>query len=297
MTRQRAGLGVVLGMNARNAHIARHNPERSIRLVDDKQATKDHLAASGAPVPPTVTHVRSARQLRALPAAGLPDAWACKPNRSLGGQGILLVGRRGQQGWTSLSGRAVREADVTHHVRRILDGEFSPGGRDTALFEPLLHPHEDIADLAAAGLPDVRVLCDGEDPRMAMLRLPTTRSEGRANLHAGGIGAAVDLRTGRITGAVTGRRAVRAHPDTGAQLEGRPVPYWHDVLDAAARCAPATGLRYLGADIVVDAERGPLILEVNARPGLEIQNVVRQGLAPVVRWAASPTTATKGTTR
>jgi glutathione synthase/RimK-type ligase-like ATP-grasp enzyme len=31
-------------------------------------------------------------------------------------------------------------------------------------------------------------------------------------------------------------------------------------------------------DIVVDRERGPLVLEINARPGLEIQNVVGRGL-------------------
>lgn len=197
----------------------------------------DHLAATGAPVPPTVAHMRTARHLRRLPATDLPDAWACKPNRSLGGQGILLVGARGEQGWTSLSGRAVSEADVTFHVRQVLDGEFSPGGHDTALFEPLLRPHEDIAELAAAGLPDVRVLCDGAHPRAAMLRLPTVRSDGRANLHAGGVGAAVDLRTGRISGAVADRQWVSSHPDTGAPLEGRLVPYWHDVLDAAARCA------------------------------------------------------------
>ncbi len=54
------------------------------------------------------------------------------------------------------------------------------------------------------------------------------------------------------------------------------------MLNAASRCSAATGLNYLGADIVVDQSQGPLLLEVNARPGLQIQNVTGTGLAPVV---------------
>lgn len=54
------------------------------------------------------------------------------------------------------------------------------------------------------------------------------------------------------------------------------------MLHLARQCAGATGLHYLGADVVIDAERGPLVLEVNARPGLQIQNVTGQGLLDVV---------------
>jgi hypothetical protein len=40
------------------------------------------------------------------------------------------------------------------------------------------------------------------------------------------------------------------------------------------------GLRYIGVDIVIDAEQGPIILEANARPGLSIQLANRRGLWP-----------------
>ena len=39
-------------------------------------------------------------------------------------------------------------------------------------------------------------------------------------------------------------------------------------------------LGYVGADIVVDARRGPVILELNARPGLAVQLANRAGLIP-----------------
>jgi hypothetical protein len=41
-----------------------------------------------------------------------------------------------------------------------------------------------------------------------------------------------------------------------------------------------TGLGYIGADVVLDARRGPMVLELNARPGLAIQLANRAGLMP-----------------
>lgn len=274
----------ILGMNRRNAHIEQVNSRAALDLVDDKHETKLRLRAAGVPVPPTLAFVTDPRDARDLLDAGLTDTWVCKPNRSRGGLGILLSGGRHEDGgWVSLSGERISVADVRTHLRRILDGEFSTGGTDAVLMEPLLVPHPDLAAVAAAGLPDVRVLCDGSEPVAAMLRLPTERSDGRANLHAGGVGAAIDLDTGRLTSGLVDRVVVEEHPDTGARLEEVVVPFWDDVLSAAARCGPATGLQFVGADIVVDELRGPLVLEVNGRPGLEIQNVVGRGLRDMVR--------------
>lgn len=268
----------ILGMNARNARIARTNPPSAIRLVNDKYATKQALLAAGAPTAPTLRLVRSRQESNRTDWNALPDTWACKPNQSLGGNGILLSFGRRDGIWQSPSGKAITEQAVKNHLRRILDGDFSPRERDWALFEPLITAHPDLAALSHQGLPDIRVICLGDEPRLAMLRLPTRFSGGRANLHQKAIGAAVDLASGRIIRALMGDRAVSAHPDTGHQLLDARVPHWGTVLDAASRCAGATGLRYLGADIVVDAARGPLILEVNARPGLQIQNVTGHGL-------------------
>ncbi|AJF63787.1 sugar-transfer associated ATP-grasp domain-containing protein [Streptomyces vietnamensis] len=282
------GWDPVMGMNLRNARISRHNSSAAIRLVNDKYATKEALAEVGAPTSPTLALLRSRREIASLDWDGLPDCWALKPNQSLGGNGILLAFGRSHRNWTSSSGKRITRDVVADQLRRILDGDFSPRPTDWAMFEPLIRAHPGLARLSHQGLPDIRVICDRDRPRLAMLRLPTRFSGGRANLHQKAIGAAVDLATGRITHALVGKEPTETHPDTGARLIGSIVPHWAEVLDAASRCAAATGLHYLGADIVVDADRGPLILEVNARPGLQIQNVTGQGLMTATTHPGSP---------
>ena len=50
-------------------------------------------------------------------------------------------------------------------------------------------------------------------------------------------------------------------------------------LEIASKAYEMTGLGYLGADIVLDKERGPMMLELNARPGLAIQIANLVGLS------------------
>jgi alpha-L-glutamate ligase-like protein len=283
MQLQMRGWDRLMGLNARNELIARHNPPTAVRLVNDKFATKSALAAAGVRTAPTVQVLSSRRALARLDWAAIPDAFAVKPNQGLGGSGILLTAARlDPVTWTSASGRRIPLLQLKDHIRLIFDGEFSPRPRDVALLEPLLVPHPSMAALTFQGLPDVRVICLGSRPVIAMLRLPTAASGGRANLHQGAIGAAVELETGRVSRAWLSGRRVTEHPDTGSVLVGATVPEWSSVLHLARQCAGATGLHYLGADVVIDAERGPLVLEVNARPGLQIQNVTGQGLLDVV---------------
>jgi alpha-L-glutamate ligase-like protein len=113
---------------------------------------------------------------------------------------------------------------------------------------------------------------------MAMLRLPTKASAGRANLHQGGLGVGIDLFTGLTHHAVQRNRSIAHHPDTDRPVLGFRVPFWKDVLDMSRRVADATGLGYLGVDIVIDESEGPMLLEANARPGLAIQIANGRGL-------------------
>lgn len=274
----------IMGLNARNDLIARHNPPAAVRLVNDKIATKRVLTAHGVPVSETLLVLDSRRALRGLDQHILPAAFALKPSQSLGGSGILLAARRSPtgDGWETASGRHLPLRAVRDHVRAILDGEYSPRGADTAFIEPLIRAHPALDALSYRGLPDIRVICTDDRPVTAMLRLPTAASGGRANLHQKAVGAAVDLATGRVARAWAGGEVITHHPDTGHPLTGTPVPHWAEVVRAATRCAAATGLRYLGADVVVDAGRGPLLLEVNARPGLQIQNVTGLGLLDLI---------------
>ncbi len=271
----------ILGMNARNLYVERENTLDAIRLVNNKHLTKTALQKANIPVAPTLALVSDRRDLATIDWQALPDSWVVKPNCGRQGAGVLLVAGRDTSGWCSASGRHLDQAEVEQQIREILEGEVSSGvaDRDDAIMEPLIVPHEALKAVVPVGLPDIRIICYHDVPVLSMLRLPTQASKGRANLHQGGIGAGVDLATGKVYRAMMHGQPVTRHPDTDAPLIGLEVPDWDRVVDAASRSGSATGLAYAGADIVVDQDRGTLVLQVNARPGLEIQNVTGTGLA------------------
>lgn len=270
----------VLGMNRRNALIAHFNPREAIKGVNQKYETKQRLAEAGVPVPPTLALIGDESALAEFDFASLPDAFAVKPNRGRRGEGVILVDGRVEGGWRQLNGETLTPAALTQHVRRIMAGELSLEGShsDAALFEPLIRPHAEFARLVPYGLPDIRIICLGDVPLMAMTRLPTEESRGRANLHQGAVGAAINFADGTIFRAVLGQDEVFDHPSTGADLIGAAIPLWHETVAAARRCSDALGLGYVGVDLVIDATRGVQVLECNAYPGLEIQNVNAAGL-------------------
>jgi hypothetical protein len=113
---------------------------------------------------------------------------------------------------------------------------------------------------------------------MGMIRLPTKASDGKANLHRGAIGVGINIKEGTTLTAVHHSMVITHHPDTSHPLSGFRVPYWEEMLLMAARTFDMTGLGYLGVDIVIDRERGPLLLELNALPGLQIQIANQTGL-------------------
>lgn len=270
----------ILGMNRRNALIAKLNPREAIKGVNQKFETKQRLAAAGVPVPPTLALIADEAQAAGFDYASLPDAFAIKPNRGRRGEGVILVDGRCEGGWRKLSGEVLTEKALRAHVTRILAGELSleGGNSDAALIEPLIRTHPDFARMVPFGLPDIRIICLGDVPLMAMTRLPTQESGGRANLHQGAVGAAIDFRDGTIFRAVLGQKEVWDHPSTNAALIGAQLPFWHETVKAARRCSGALGLGYVGVDLVIDATRGVQVLECNAYPGLEIQNVNAAGL-------------------
>ena len=81
-------------------------------------------------------------------------------------------------------------------------------------------------------------------------------------------------------GGVFQNRKVHQHPDTGAELIGLQIPNWMELLSLSTRCFELAPLGYLGVDVVLDRHLGPLVLELNARPGLSIQLANNKGLRP-----------------
>jgi alpha-L-glutamate ligase-like protein len=280
--RQLKALGI-LGMNRRNATcILDHNPRALFPLVDDKLRMHRLCRRIGVPTPDVYAVVGSHSELRRLAqAVGDRGDFVVKPNHGSAGRGVLVLLGRDGGAFVRHNGERLPFERLRQHVSDILSGMYSLGGRpDQALLQQRVRLHPTFEDVSYKGIPDIRVILYRNEPAMAMLRLPTRESNGRANLHQGGIGTGVDLASGFTHHAVQRNRMVATHPDTGLPVIGLRVPYWHEVLDMSRRVAEAVGLGYVGVDIVVDVDRGPMLLEANARPGLAIQIANGRGLAP-----------------
>ncbi len=273
----------VLGMNRRNAEcILDYNPRGQFPLVDDKLRMAGLCRRIGVPTPQVYAEVSSYSMLRRLPQLlGQREDFVIKPNRGSAGRGVLVVVGREGNDYLRHNGEKLRLDSLRQHFSDILSGMYSLGGQpDTAIVQQRVRLHPAFAATSYKGIPDVRVILYRNEPAMAMLRLPTKESNGRANLHQGGIGTGVDLDTGVTHHAVQRNRFIDRHPDTGRLVVGMSVPYWNDVLEMLRRVARAVSLGYLGVDIVVDEEAGPMLLEANARPGLAIQIANGRGLLP-----------------
>ena len=273
----------ILGMNRRNAAcILDHNPRAKFPIVDDKLRMRDLCRSIGVPTPDVYAAISSYSALRRLPEVlGNRADFVIKPNCGSAGRGVLVIVGRDGANYVRHNGERMALDAMKQYFSDILSGMYSLGGHpDTVIIQQRVRLHPTFATITYKGIPDVRVIIYRNEVAMAMLRLPTKESNGRANLHQGGIGTGVDLETGITHHAVQRNRFVDCHPDTGLPVVGIRVPYWPEVLDMSRRVAKAVGLGYVGVDIVVDETQGPMLLEANARPGLAIQIANGRGLMP-----------------
>ncbi|MBI2373926.1 MAG: alpha-L-glutamate ligase-like protein [Deltaproteobacteria bacterium] len=273
----------ILGINQRNVgYMLRLNPRARYPLVDNKLLTKELCLEGGIPVPKLVAKAEHHFELpEFFEALSRRETFALKPVRGAMGNGIVVVVGRDGDGWVRAGGRHLSAADLSYHTESVLAGLYALGGdHDFVMAEELLKVHPALAEVSIHGVPDVRVIVYRGFPVMSMVRLPTAASGGRANLHQGAVGAGIHLSRGETVNAVhLGARAQR-HPDTDCPLIGLAIPAFESVLSIAVAATDRTGLGYVGADVVVDREQGPVILELNARPGLAIQISNSAGLLP-----------------
>lgn len=271
----------VIGLNQRNLDlILEYNERRLYPLVDDKHLTKELAAQAGVAVPELYALVEIQRQILDLPRVlQSKRGFAVKPCMGSGGEGVVIITGRAKDGLRRSSGEIWSWEDMNYHISRILSGVYSLGGHpDRALIEYRVESSSVLADVSYLGVPDIRIIVFTGVPVMSMVRLPTRLSDGRANLHQGAVGVGIDIATGKTLGGVWHDRLVQDHPDTGNDLRGIEMPNWHELLLLASRCYQLTGLGYQGVDIVLDKDKGPLLLELNARPGLNIQLANSAGL-------------------
>jgi len=273
----------VLGINSRNSRfIMEHNPRRLYPLVDDKLESKRLAQEAGIAVPDLYAVLRIQHEIEELESVLAPwDDFVIKPAHGCGGNGILVVTQSRGSRYRTASGQLVDLTEIQHYVSNILSGAYSLGGHsDAAMVEYRVQFDPVFEKISFQGVPDIRIIVFQGVPVMAMVRLPTRVSGGKANLHQGAIGAGICMANGRTLSAVWHDQVVREHPDTGSPVSGLEIPHWPELLRLSARCHELTGLGYLGVDLVLDRDRGPLILELNARPGLAVQIANQAGLRP-----------------
>ena len=280
-SRQSLNAGVI-GMNFRNRHMVDYlNSRPEMAVARDKIATKERLTQYGIATPATLITIRRGRDIgKAIDGLeSLKKPFVVKPSRSARGRGILLCSSIDTEGITKLSGEHLPREELIFHLHQILHGEFSFGRpSDTILIEEMVTPDRNWILKGLPGPPDLRiVVCMGKI-LLAMARLPTSSSDGRANLHCGAVGVGIDPSDGKTRGGVLLDRPVENHPDFDVSLDGHSVEDFDKCMDLALRCCEAFQLGFMGVDIMRDVESGPMVIEVNARPGLGLQIANRTGI-------------------
>ncbi len=272
----------VLGMNSRNADfVLMHNERKFYPLVDDKVQTKMLAMNAKIPVPEMYYVVKSPREIKTdfFNAIRPYKEFVVKPAHGQCGEGIIIVTDVVNEHYKLIDGTRMDRDDLSYAVSSIMSGVFSLGGQqDQALVEYRINFDPVFDAITFRGVPDIRVITYYGVPTMAMLRLPTSYSNGKANLHQDGIGVGINICTGKSTKAVFRNQIITIHPDTFVDIQGIQIPYWDKILTLASSSYDLTKLVYQGVDVVIDKDLGPLILELNARPGLNIQIANQTGI-------------------
>jgi alpha-L-glutamate ligase-like protein len=265
----------ILGMNARNfLYIRRYNSPFAKNRADDKLETKQLLIKNKLPTPEIIAKFLYPDDIKQFNWQLPADGFVIKPARGYGGGGILVINSWDGENAITASGEILTKKQIQSHLYDIFDGAYSlqflP---DKAFIETLIVPSILFQKIKTTGVPDIRVIVFRKIPIMAMMRVPTNESHGKANLQLGAIGIGIDIRAGITThGLYKKQKTITHFPESKIKIRGNKIPQWHEILLLASKVADVSQLGYVGIDIVIDQNKGPIILEINSRPGLSIQN-------------------------
>ncbi|MDD4026803.1 MAG: sugar-transfer associated ATP-grasp domain-containing protein [Candidatus Shapirobacteria bacterium] len=276
-----------LTKNERNKIYLRKNSASGKAIADSKFRTKRTISKAGVSVPKLIARFKTEQDLAKFRWEDLEGNFVIKPESGYGGEGIIIVRKRGKWAgeWQKMNGEIVKSYDLNLHCQEILAGKYSLHAMpDRVLVEERIKIHPMFLSLTKAGTPDIRVIVYNNVPVMAMFRVPTEKSGGKANLQQGAMGLGIDLASGITTFGIEGKgeEVYRIH-DYGKKkkrkVNGIKIPFWREILETAINCQKAIpSLGFMGVDVVLDKEKGPMVLEVNARPGLSIQICNKAGL-------------------
>lgn len=263
----------VLGINARNfLYIRKFNSSKAKMRADDKLATKKILIKNNIPTSSLIKSFPNRKSLFDFDWNLPREGFAIKPARGYTGQGIIVFKSWHGDFGITVSDKMLNLKQIKSHILDIFEGSYSLQSLpDKAFIEEKITPHPFFRKLTPLGLPDIRVIVFNKVPIMAMVRIPNEESNGKANLNLGAFAAGIDLRTGITKDGVYKGKVTQIITGTKTKSRGIRIPFWDDILMLATRTQDVSGLGFAGVDIVVDEKKGPLVLEVNARPGLKIQ--------------------------
>ncbi len=271
----------ILGMNARHLYTSM-NPSSAKQYGFSKLKTKELMNEHGIPTPQVYHIFSNHSETDEVNWDALPVPFVIKPANGLAGKGIWIIKDKHptEQIWRNNFNEELDLADIKLHVQNIIDGEFSVwGSNHQAIIEERIMAHPALAKYSFKGTPDVRVIVFNSVPVMAEARIPTKESEGKANLDRGAIGLGIDMATGISTYGITGKSGFISHfPNSKKKVNGIKIPNWTQLLETAVLAANAAGFVFMGADLFVHPEKGPMIVELNGFPGLSIQLANRAGL-------------------
>lgn len=272
----------MLGLNERNIkYIYPKNARENYKYADDKIVTKQILESHQLACPKTYATISKVGEIESTWSdMKINKSMVIKPSMGRGGDGIKLIHQK--EGSWILGKKAISEEHIFTHIANILFGMFSYGKNDRALIEELIVPHPFLTEIYPDGVADIRIIVDDNRPAMAMLRVPTNKSEGKANLHQGGLGVGIEIDSGKLTHIFDGNDFLLAHPDNKQSITVLILPHWQETLELSIKVSEVFPLNFMGIDIVIDQEKGPMVLEINIRPGLSIQMANRTGLKQVI---------------
>lgn len=265
----------ILGMNARNlCYIKTKNSDESISLADSKMKTKHFLSSRGIPFAETYIIISSQQELNHFLFKSLKsDRFVIKPNKGSWWKGILIVKKEDEDAY-KIQDEIWTEDELRLHMVDILRGSFSlHGPSDTVVIEELLTPWVDFAHYCKYWLADIRIIVYNYVPITAMIRMPTIHSGWKANLAQGGIGLWLNIANWQVISLFQNKKTyTHTFPSEFEKLKEKYIPFWDNILLYSSQVQMYTKLGYLALDWVI-TKNWPRLLEINARAGLEIQNV------------------------
>lgn len=271
----------LLGINARNALYLSRSSGKIKSIVRSKYATKILMRNNNIASAEVYGVLATEEDISNFDWQSLEKDFVIKPTNGYAGTGVVpFRSKTGEESWVDMLGNAWSLNDIKLHCSDILSGQYSIHGLNhNVIIEERIPIHPKLLKYSYKGTPDIRVIVFNSVPVMAMLRLPTEESGGRANLAQGAIAVGIDLATGITTYALAHKtQAIRYLPGTKKKLNGIIIPEWERILETAVLASDAAGLSLSGIDLFIHKEKGPMVVEINAAPGLSIQLANRAGL-------------------